>query len=109
MGMVATIVPIGQPKPKAPPSLAELVERVHEMSRDTNNMGVHEHLQKRMDQRGRSMRDIIETVRKGEGVSGPTRDRYGDWRIRLRRFVAGRRVQVVVAVREKDFSVVTVY
>ena len=108
--MAAEIVPIGQPKPKPPPSLVELVERVHEMAKDTNNMGVqHSHLQERMARRGKSMRDILETVRKGEGVSGPTLDRYGDWRIRLRRLVAGRRVQVVVAVREKDFSVVTVY
>ena len=54
------------------------------------------------------MREILETVRNGEGVSGPTLDAYGDLRIKLRRYVAGRRVQVVVAVREKDFSVVTV-
>jgi hypothetical protein len=61
----------------------------------------HPHLQERMAQRGKTMRDILETVRKGEGVSGPVVDKYGDWRIRMRRSVAGRRVQVVVAVRER--------
>lgn len=107
--MVSNVVPIGQPKQKPPPSLQELVERVHALARDTENIGfLHPHLQERMAQRGKTMRDILETVRKGEGVSGPVKDGYGDWRIRLRRFVAGRRVQVVVAVREKDFSVVTV-
>ena len=108
--MVAEIVPIGQPKPKVAPSLAELVERIREMAKDTDNMGVlHPHLQERMVQRGKSMRDILETVRNGEGVSGPTLDKYGSWRIKLRRFVAGRRVQLVVAIRERDFSVVTLY
>ena len=107
--MAANVVPIGQPKPKSPPALAELVERVHELAKDTENIGfLHPHLQERMAQRGKTMRDILETVRKGEGTSGPTLDKYGDWRIRMRRFVAGRRVQVVVAVRQKDFSVVTV-
>jgi hypothetical protein len=47
-------------------------------------------------------------LRKGEGISGPTKDQYGDWRIKVRRYVAGRRVQVVVAVKEKEFTVVTV-
>ncbi len=107
--MVAKIVPIGQPKAK-PPTLAELVERVHELAKaDTENMVLpHPHVQEWMAQRGKTMRDILETVRKGEGVSGPVVDKYGDWRIRMRRLVAGRRVQVVVAVRERDFSVVTV-
>jgi hypothetical protein len=39
---------------------------------------------------------------------GPALDRNGDWRIRMRRSVAGRGVQVVVAVREHGFSVITV-
>ena len=107
--MGAEIVPIGQPKPKPPLSLAELVDRVHEMAKDTDNIGIpHPHLQKRMALRGKTMRDILEVVRKGEGISGPTKDNYGDWRIKLRRYVSGRRVQVVVAVRERDFSVVTI-
>jgi hypothetical protein len=107
--MAAKVVPIGQPKPNLVPTLTELVERVHELAADTEKMVLlHPHLQERMAQRGKTMRDVLETVRKGEGVSGPSLDKYGDWRIRMRRFVAGRRVQVVVAVREKDFSVVTV-
>ena len=92
-----------------PPSLATLVSKVHELARNTANMGIPSpHLHKRMAQRGRVMRDVLETVQKGEGISGPTLDAFGDWRIKLRRLVGKRRVQVVVAVREDDFSIVTV-
>ena len=107
--MAAEIVPIGQPKPKPPPTLSELVQRVHELAKDSDNIGfLSPHAQMRMQQRGITMRLVLETLRKGEGISGPTKDQYGDWRIKLRRHVAGRRVQVVVAVMEKEFSVVTV-
>jgi len=107
--MAAEIVPIGQPKPKPPPALLELVKRVQELAKDSESIGfLHPHLRTRMGQRGTTMRLVLETLRKGEGISGPKKDQYGDWRIKMRRHVAGRRVQVVVAVREKDFSVVTV-
>ncbi|MBO0735184.1 MAG: DUF4258 domain-containing protein [Alphaproteobacteria bacterium] len=83
---------------------------MHELAIDTAKMGIsHPHLQLRMAQRGKTIRDIVEIVRNGEGVSGPTRDKYGDWRIKMRGEVDGRRVHVVVAVREQDFSVVTLY
>jgi hypothetical protein len=106
--MSAEIVPFGRRLPP-PPTLGELVRQVHGMAEDTDNVGfLHPHLQTRMTQRGIGMRLLLETLRKGEGVSGPTKDKYGDWRIKMRRYVAGRRVQVIVAVREHDFSVVTV-
>jgi len=54
------------------------------------------------------MRDVLETLKKGEGVKNPEVDAYGDFRIKLKRCVSGKRVQVVVAVRDKDLSVVTV-
>ena len=54
------------------------------------------------------MRQGLEVLRKGKGVSGPTLDEYGDYRIKLKRKVAGRRVQVVVAVKETHFDMVTV-
>lgn len=92
------------------PTLRELVLRLRELRKDSDNMGLpHPHLKMRMKQRGKSMRDILETLKKGEGVSGPTLDRYGDWRIKLRRCVAGKRTQVVVAVRNTDFTVITVF
>lgn len=91
------------------PTLGELVDRVHKLSKDSSNMMLpHPHLKERMIRRGRTMREILETLRKGEGIMKPTLDDYGDYRIKMRRVVAGKRIQVVVAVRETDFSVVTV-
>ena len=54
------------------------------------------------------MRQVLEVLREGIGVDGPTLDEYGDFRIKLRRKVAGRRIQVVVAVKETHFVAVTV-
>ncbi len=53
------------------------------------------------------MRQILEVLRHGRAVSDPAADRYGEWRIKLKRRVAGRRVQVVVAVKEDHIVVVT--
>jgi hypothetical protein len=97
-------------KPVPYPPAHKLVAAAVTALRELERLRIlHPHLKERMAQRGKTMRDILETVRKGEGVSGPQLDPYGDWRIRMRRFVSGRRVQVVVAVREKDFSVVTIF
>ena len=61
-----------------------------------------------MIKRGKGMRDILEVLNKGEGVKGPDLDKYGDYRIKMRRHVCGKRTQVVVAVRKTDLTVVTV-
>jgi hypothetical protein len=66
------------------------------------------HLQLRMHQRNISMRQMLEVIAEGEAIDGPRLDQYGDWRIKLARKVAGRRVQVVVAVTETYFVPITV-
>jgi hypothetical protein len=67
----------------------------------------HPHIQQRLAERKLNMRQLLEVLRKGSVVSGPTLDPYGDWRVKMKRLVAGRRVQVVVAVKEDHFVVVT--
>jgi Domain of unknown function (DUF4258) len=109
MGKVIELKAHRRAVPRPKPTLRELVERVHELSKDSDNFGfLHPHLQERMRLRGKSMRDVLETLRKGEGVKGPDLDQFGDYRIKLRRYVCGKRIQVVVAVRQNDFTVVTV-
>jgi hypothetical protein len=65
------------------------------------------HFQQQLVERGLNMRQVLETVRKGCPVGTPTLDQWGDWRIKLRRKVAGRRVQVVVALKADHFVAVT--
>jgi hypothetical protein len=92
------------------PTLRELTTRLRVLAKDSKNMGLpHPHLKQRMRQRGKTIRDVLETVKKGEPIGGPTLDQYGDWRIRLRRCVSGKRTQIIVAVRDADFSVITVF
>lgn len=97
-------------KDRTAPALSELVGRMRELSKDWDNVGFdHPHLQERMKQRGKTMRDVIETLTKGTGVSGPTLDKYGDYRIKVRRLVCGKRTQLIVAVRESELTVITIY
>jgi len=67
----------------------------------------HPHIQMRLSERRLSLRHILETLRKGEIMDGPTRDEWGDWRAKFHRVVAGRRVQVVVAYKGDHVVVVT--
>lgn len=53
------------------------------------------------------MRHILECLRSGDVVDGPKLDEHSDWRIKLRRYVTGRKVQVVVAVKKRRVVVVT--
>jgi hypothetical protein len=107
--MTGTVAPFPGARAQ-PPSREELVKRVRRLlAADTANMRLeHPHVQQRITQRGVTMRQVLEVLRAGACVSGPTLDPYNDWRIKLRKVVAGRRVQVVVAVKESRFFVVTV-
>ena len=102
------IVPFKAKRPSAVPSREELVQKVRALATVTTNLRFdHPHLQGRLAKRGITMRQVLEVLRRGGATLGPTRDEYGDWRIKLKRRVAGRRVQVVVAVKEDHLVVVT--
>lgn len=91
--------------PVDPPTAAEMESKVHRLAQNTANlMFDHPHFQKRLVQRKLTMRQVLETLRQGGIVGIPVKDQWGDWRVKLRRKVAGRRVQVVVAVKEKRNS-----
>lgn len=98
------------PQPTTPPeSLAELVQRTHELSKKSENVSWDcPHAKLRMQQRKITSRQIFDVLRHGKGVDGPTLDQYGDWRIKLKHFSAGRSVQVVVVVRKDFLEVITV-
>lgn len=105
--MAGRVVPFKLPK--TAPTREELLVRVRNLAANSANIRwEHPHIRQRMDERNISMRQALEVLRKGKAISGPTQDDYGDWRLKLLRKVAGRRVQVVVAVLEKHLTVVTV-
>ena len=106
--MSKKVVPLQPTGPVAAPTSDDLVRRIRELSSDTANIRFdHPHVQGRLAQRGLTMRQVLETLRRGAAVSSPDRDKYGDWRVKLKRRVAGRRVQVVVACKEDHVVVVT--
>ena len=90
------------------PSRDELVKRVRVLAADTSNLRFdHPHFQMRLAERGITMRQVLTVLRQGSAISGPALDDHGDWRIKLKKKAAGRRVQVFVAVKEDHLVVVT--
>jgi hypothetical protein len=98
--------------PEQPPRLDELVLQTRALAapgQDTTRIHFdHPHFQQRLVQRKVSMRQVLETLREGSAEGTPTRDHYGDWRIKLRHTASGRPVQVVVAVKQDHLVLVTV-
>jgi Domain of unknown function (DUF4258) len=97
--------------PSAPvtPTADQLVARIRAMCLTHGGMRFdHPHVQRRLTERTLNMRQVLETVRKGSPTGSPELDQWGDWRIKLRRTAAGRKVQVIVAVKTDHFVVVTV-
>lgn len=101
---------VSMPKPKiSPGSLEELVRKTHELAEKSENVYWDSpHVQQRMKERKVTVRQIFDVLRHGKGIDGPNLDKYGDWRIKLKRFSAGRVVQVVVVVQTNRLEVVTV-
>lgn len=88
---------------------ASFESRVHSLAMDSANLQFrHPHFQARLAERQITMRQVLEVLRKGCVIDGPNIDKWGDPRVKLQRRVAGRRVQVVVAVKEEHLDVVTV-
>lgn len=106
IGTMTTVIAFPTPRPQ--PSRDELAERVRELVTAGSVAFDHPHFQLRLAQRSISMRQVLEVLKHGNVVDGPKLDPYGDWRLKLQRKVAGRRVQVVVAVGATLLSAVTV-
>ena len=102
------------PFPKAQaeaPSAEQLVSRVHSLAlADSPNIRMSEpHFKQRMRERGINIRLVMEVLRSGRAIGRPEQDEFGDWRIRMRRKVAGQRVTVVVAVCADHIECITTW
>jgi hypothetical protein len=92
-----------------PESLEKLVEKTHELAKYSENVWMDSpHVQGRIRERNVSTRQIFDVLRNGKGIDGPNLDKYGEWRIKLKRYSAGRIVQVVVVVKKRHLEIVTV-
>jgi len=98
------------PQPDAPArSLGEFVAIAHKLAKRSENVYLdHPHAKERMAERGISIQQIFDVLRRGVGVDGPTLDKHGCWRIKMQRFSSGKTVQVVVVVKELHLEVITV-
>ncbi len=66
------------------------------------------HFRDRLRERDITMRQVLSTLRNGEITDGPKKDVHGDVRIKMRRYVAGRKIQVAQALNVRKCTVVTV-
>ena len=104
------IVPF--PKSRAEsPTADQLASRVHSLAlADSLNVRMNApHFKQRMMERGINIRLVLEVLRSGRAVGRPELDEFGDWRIRMRRKVAGQRVTVVVAVCADHIECITTW
>lgn len=105
---MSEVIPFPQPI-QALHSLEELVQKVHEFAKTSDNVWIDcPHIKERMNQRNVTTRQIFDVLRKGRGIDGPTLDKFGDFRIKLKKYSAGRDVQAVVVVKESHVEVITV-
>lgn len=90
-------------------TLDEITGKTHELSKNSEKVWIDcPHVKQRMQERKISVRQILDVLRNGKGIDGPTVDKYGDFRIKLRRHTAGKMVQMVIAFKEDHIEVVTV-
>jgi hypothetical protein len=91
------------------PSAEFLGKRLKELCKDSDRIVFdHPHFQAQLKARGLSMRHALETAREWTTIEEPKKDKWGDWRVKVHRLVAGRRVQLVVAYKGDHFVVVTI-
>lgn len=92
--------------PARPPphkTTEELIERIRLLAAPDaarNSVRQAPQFQSRLVAAGLSKREVLETARKGCVVGTPEMDERGDWTMNLKRKVAGRRVQLVVTLRQ---------
>ena len=102
--MSARVIPLLMVPPRQ-----RLELKIRELAKDSRNIVFsYPHAQDRIVERKLSMRHVLESIRTGDIVHGPLKDQWGDYRVKLCRYVAGRRVQVVLAVKENHMVIITV-
>lgn len=93
--------------PEAKLTLEEVVKKVHEISQNSANVYLdNSHVKKNKRERLVTNKQIFDVLQYGVGIDGPYLDEHGDWRIKLKKFTCGRKVQVVIALKKDNKLVV---
>ncbi|MCW5748866.1 MAG: DUF4258 domain-containing protein [Alphaproteobacteria bacterium] len=87
---------------------ASFTRKVREYATDSGNVFVVAHARRRMAERGITLPQILEALRKGIVVEGPTLNAHRNWQATIRRFAAGEEIEVVAAL-DRGVIVITVY
>ena len=106
----SSVTPFPQQR-QTSPSASDLAGQVRALAAaESENVWMDSpHFQRRMVQRGIDMRSVLEVLRKGRPFGSPQLDENGDWRLKMRRRVAERRVEVVVAVYVDHIECITTW
>ena len=91
-----------------PEPLEDLVKKAHLLAKDSENVFYCPHAKEQMNKRKVSSRQVLDVLRNGNRIGSPNLDKYGDWRIKMKLYTAGRKVQVVAVVNENRIEVITV-
>ena len=79
------------------------------VGQEAGNIGWFDHAREMLVERDISMRQALDTFRRGRMIDGPILDEHNEWRCKLVKRTAGRRVQVVIATDgNRSLTVVTV-
>ena len=82
---------------------------IRSVAQAAGSIGWSDHAREMLVERDISTRQALDTIRRGRMIEGPTLDEHNEWRCKLVRRTAGRRVQVVVATDgDQSLTVVTV-
>ena len=86
-----------------------MLKRAREIARKTDKIWWSEHCRERMEEREINAREALSTIREGQIDGTIVPDGDDGWKMTLRRRNAGRTVQIVVAISERDgLTVITV-
>lgn len=88
--MAGNVLPFGLTRAQAETLIRDLAS--------ANKFVIEPYFRQRLKERGITMSQVLRALKEGHMDQGPKRDEHGDWRCRVRKRVAGRRVRVVVGI-----------
>ncbi len=86
----------------------EAIGIIRELAADSGNVIILRHCRERMEQRGITIRQILQCLRKGTIQEGPFLNDHCSWQVTMARHAAGDEISCVVAI-EGNLIVITTF